>query len=410
MEQNKLFRKSALEKLASPERLDVLMRVTSPLGWLALLTIAFVLVAVVLWSIFGSMPERIDAQGILMSGGGIREIKANGEGTLAKVDIKLNDNVTNGQIIGTITQGGNADAIRAAKAKLDAADREYNMARLDDMATIEGHRATIAGIRSDIDRVNIDLAKAKDELTRQQGQLEQGYTTRQRVQAAERDVSAIESRLTQLRNSITSVDAQIRVAEQRIRQRKVNVDAARMELEATMNAVKTTTQIVANAEGRVIEVSKNLGDRVRPGETLARLEPPSAVLQAIVFVDSATGKRITSGKAAQISPTTVKREEYGFMEGTVRMVGDFPVTPDRVQNLVSNPSLAQDFIGTSPKLEMQVALVPDEKTPSGYKWSSSVGPLFKVSTGTRIAVSVVVDQKRPISQVLPILRKTFGAE
>ena len=40
MQSNPLFRPRALERLSSPERLDALMQVTSPKGWLALYTIA----------------------------------------------------------------------------------------------------------------------------------------------------------------------------------------------------------------------------------------------------------------------------------------------------------------------------------------------------------------------------------
>jgi HlyD family secretion protein len=45
MSQNPLFRKAAIDKLSSPERLDVLMEVTSPAGWVALWTLGGVLVA-----------------------------------------------------------------------------------------------------------------------------------------------------------------------------------------------------------------------------------------------------------------------------------------------------------------------------------------------------------------------------
>jgi HlyD family secretion protein len=409
MEQNKLFRKAALEKLASPERLDVLMQVTSPVGWLALGSIAFILGCVVAWSIFGSMPERIDAQGILMSGGGLREVTANGEGVLAKLSIKVNDTVKAGQIIAEITQGGNDDAIRAAQLNYENAQRDATMSSLDDQSTIAGLRATMAGTQSDIDRTNLDLAKSKDELARLQDQLAQGYTTRARVQNAERDVSGLQSRITGLQASLNSVNAQIRTSEQRIRQRQANVEAARLRLEATMHSVATTTQITANVDGRVIEVNKNLGDRVRPGEALARIEPPSSALTAVVFVDAGTGKRITPGKIAQISPSTVKREEYGFLEGKVQSVGEFPVTPQAAMSILSNSSLAQELIGNSSKLEMRAAIDPDPNAVSGYRWSSSGGPPFKISSGTKVVVSVIVDQKRPISQVLPILRRTIGA-
>ena len=48
-EQNPLFRKAALDKLASPERLDVLMHVTSPKGWAALMMMGVILSSAVVW-------------------------------------------------------------------------------------------------------------------------------------------------------------------------------------------------------------------------------------------------------------------------------------------------------------------------------------------------------------------------
>src|SRR5207253_2960860 len=86
MEQNALFRKSALDKFASPERLDILMQVTSPQSWLALLALCGVLVTVVVWSVRGSLPEQIDGVGILIRGGGLREIRASGDVVLSKLD------------------------------------------------------------------------------------------------------------------------------------------------------------------------------------------------------------------------------------------------------------------------------------------------------------------------------------
>ena len=41
---NKIFRQALIDRLASPEQLDSLMQVTDPLGWLALLGCAGLLV------------------------------------------------------------------------------------------------------------------------------------------------------------------------------------------------------------------------------------------------------------------------------------------------------------------------------------------------------------------------------
>ena len=47
MSENPLFRKAAIDKLSSPERLDVLMQVTSPNDWIALWTIGAILIGII---------------------------------------------------------------------------------------------------------------------------------------------------------------------------------------------------------------------------------------------------------------------------------------------------------------------------------------------------------------------------
>jgi len=101
-EKNELFRKAALDKLASPERLDVLMQVTSPMGWLALMTLAGILAGVIAWSIFSTIPDRIQGQGILLRGGGVLEIRSTGTGTISSLNLKVNDVVKIDQTVGLI--------------------------------------------------------------------------------------------------------------------------------------------------------------------------------------------------------------------------------------------------------------------------------------------------------------------
>lgn len=64
---SKVFRKSALDRLASPEQLDQLVQVTPPQGWAALGILAGVMVAGVLWGWFGSIPMEVTADGLLQS-------------------------------------------------------------------------------------------------------------------------------------------------------------------------------------------------------------------------------------------------------------------------------------------------------------------------------------------------------
>ena len=409
MAENQLFRKSAIEKLASPERLDVLMQVTSPVGWVAIATVAFILACAIVWSVVGSIPTRIDGQGTLLRGGGLRELRASGDGVLTKVNFKLNDVVKMGQVVAEVSAGNTDDPLNAARQRYEQALREYNMSKIEDESSILGLKGTINNYQADLDRTQSELTRANDDLTVKREQLSKGLITKARVDGIERDASNLQSKISSLRTQISGVNQQIRGVEQRIRQRMQSVDAAKLELTQTTNTIASVSKIEATVEGRVVELKKNTGDRVAPGTVLAVLEPPSAMLEPIVFVSSSTGKRIKPGMEAQISPSTVKREEYGFMKGTVQSVGDYPVTPDAAMSIIANQTLVQELIGSTAKIEMRAALKPNTEAASGYEWSSSSGPPFRVDTGTRVTVSVVVDRKRPISLILPILRSTFGA-
>lgn len=50
-----LFRKQALDNVASPEDLEAMIRVTAPRGWIALSAAALLLLAIVVWAFFGSV-------------------------------------------------------------------------------------------------------------------------------------------------------------------------------------------------------------------------------------------------------------------------------------------------------------------------------------------------------------------
>lgn len=57
--ENNLFRKSSLERIASPEQLTDYIRVTNPSVWIVLIAIAVLLCAALVWSVFGSLTDTL---------------------------------------------------------------------------------------------------------------------------------------------------------------------------------------------------------------------------------------------------------------------------------------------------------------------------------------------------------------
>jgi HlyD family secretion protein len=408
MSENPLFRKAAIDKLSSPERLDVLMQVTSPNGWIALWTIGAILIGVIVWSVLGSIPTRVQASGILIRGGTLREIRSSGPGELTKFTLHVGDAVKADQVVGELTQSGSQEQIKAQQGKYQDLAREASTGEAEDRATIAGMRADMTASQAEIRNLQAELERAREDLAQKNASLAKGLITKQRVTQAERDVLQLQGQVATKQAQIRSQDANIRAVEQRIRGRQSAAESVKLDITRLQNSATQSAQLRSPAAGRVVEVKKSQGDGVATGEVLAVLEPESAEMEPVVYVPSTSGKQIKPGMEAQISPTTVKREEFGFMKGTISYIGEYPVTPQAVTSVIANQALAQELLGNSAKLEMRAALVPDKGTTSGYAWSSSGGPNFKILSGTRVNIDVVTERKAPITYVLPTLRKMLG--
>jgi hypothetical protein len=64
---SEIYRKAALERLSSPEELDSLMQVTTPKGWLALLSLGGLMLIALSWGISGRIPTKVLGQGMILA-------------------------------------------------------------------------------------------------------------------------------------------------------------------------------------------------------------------------------------------------------------------------------------------------------------------------------------------------------
>jgi hypothetical protein len=108
---SKIFRKVALERAASPEQLDLLMRVTNPRSWLALLGLILLLGAGVAWSLLGQIPVQVSASAILVKTGGIKNVASLYSGQISELYVGVGDTVEEGQPIAAVIVPGKADPV-----------------------------------------------------------------------------------------------------------------------------------------------------------------------------------------------------------------------------------------------------------------------------------------------------------
>lgn len=101
-ERKQIFREESLDKLASPDRLDQLLRVVRPHAWVSLAALGAGIVLAVLWSIFGSIPSTVNGTGILVRPKQVVPFQTPASGQLATITVSAGMSVRKGDLLATL--------------------------------------------------------------------------------------------------------------------------------------------------------------------------------------------------------------------------------------------------------------------------------------------------------------------
>jgi HlyD family secretion protein len=253
-------------------------------------------------------------------------------------------------------------------------------------------------------RLGVQRELLKDGLVTQSSVL----TTQQELTVHELELESLNARLAQL--DVQNLDF-IRAQDQERANLAIGIDEAGRERESLVLSRNLAVQVTSPFRGRVIEVKVGPGSLLTPGTpvlALERTEASAGAFEAIVYVASAEGKRITVGLSAEIMPATVKREEFGFIRGSVRFASEYPVSLAAAQHRLQNDTLVRILAGsTQAPLEMRIVLERGN-TPSGFAWSTRNGPREPVLPGTLCKTEIVVERQRPITLFIPALKSVLG--
>ncbi|NES20003.1 MAG: NHLP bacteriocin system secretion protein [Symploca sp. SIO3E6] len=280
-------------------------------------------------------------------------------------------------------------------------------------------------------------------LTNQQELQEQGAISQERVLQAEQeyrqirqDISGIQAELQQLQvremelqqqhldnlNSVTQIKAELEQLDSRSKQlEQEHLEASNTE----KNQIQEVKQAIARLEkevadnstiksphtGCILEITATVGQYLSPGTSLGTLQLGGKVgeMMSITYFAVEDGKKIQPGMEVLITPDTVKRARFGGIVGEITEVSPLPITSLGATSVVGNPEVVQKLMGEGGgKIEAIAQLQLDSQTFSGYQWSSSTGPELAISPGTTTTVRVTVEERSPITFVLPILREWSG--
>ncbi|MEM6456723.1 MAG: NHLP bacteriocin system secretion protein [Acidobacteriota bacterium] len=418
---DKIFRKVALERLSSPEKLDQLIQITRSQDWLALLALGVLLTAVIAWSFYGVIPTEATGTGILLRRGGVVPVVAASAGQIDRMAVAVGDPVAKGDVIAVLRQEGLARQRDDARARQQAVQDDYAalLRYADEQRRLRarGEAGERASLTQQIETATREIELLDARLSEERSLLEDGLVTRQAVLATEQQLNTARGEKARLELQRENLALKRLEDEQALAQQIAARETELRELELTLGeltaSLEESVNVLSPSDGRVVELLTGRGDVVSAGTAILNLEQAAVTaddetLQAVLYIPAALGKQVHPGMIVRVSPSTVKREEYGTILGEVTWVAAFPSTARGMERLIGNRSLVDRMMLEGPPIQVDVRLLLDPATPTGYRWSSSRGPDVPITSGTLASGSVVVREAAPIELVIPMLRGRLG--
>jgi len=475
MADREIYRRQSLDKLASPERLDQLMRIVKPQSWVLVSTVAAGIVLVVVWGIVGRVPSTVEGVAVLVRPKQVVSFQSLTNGQIGEITAEVGELVERGALLAMLRQPEleseqqQAAAERALVERHNArtgeleqqlADREREHIRqqrqaLDDR--IERVRRAASSYRDRTQNYlreqRLNLESAKKLSTRLGAALEKRFVGVQKLfsedKLAEFDLIEPESnlfdnRLRRAELELKSVELDLRLNQveeyydermdvisdlevERHRLEVLELEIDRRMLEKQLKNQRELARVEQRIEllrvrrenegevrsdygGRVLEINVAVGQQVGLGQDLGKIEidDPNAELKAVAYFSIKDGKRVNERDHIRVSPATVERERFVGIAGRVERVSKFPVTSDAATHQIGDREIARNLLGGEARIEVVAMLERDAGDPTSYLWTAGRGPSDVVITaGTTGVVRVTIEERAPITFVLPFLESLF---
>lgn len=421
-----LFRQQALDHVADPDQLDANLQIVRPWAVYGLAFSALVVLSGLIWSMWATAPEKVSGTGVLLSPAGVSAVTAPDHGTVDQLLVNIGDYVDRNQPVVTIRRPDLTDQLDSSRDELEQVELE--LARLIETTNLQRelaqqrHQQLMASDQRRRDNLQEQVTALSGLVAGMRGLREQGLVsaermidTEVRLAAASQDLGDMEARITEraleLENQISSQDQAIELKSAEAQRLRRRIDVLSSELARK----RLATSPVA---GWVVEATVSPGDSLVTGQTLLRLLPGRrdeqpqtdalALIEVISFIPASEGRRVEAGMVAQVDLSTVRRELDGYLLGRVARVSDLSASRASLMNRLRDDVLVDQILAAGAAVEVAIHLQPDPRSPSGYAWSSGLGPDVSLQPGTLTLSEVVVDRRPIISLMFPAFDHLIG--
>lgn len=212
--------------------------------------------------------------------------------------------------------------------------------------------------------------------------------------------------------------------------RQNTIDNLRRTIANTEVQLQTNRQVLSAHTGEIIELSINVGEYVNAGTLIGKIQVDSGSEEVgLAFFTPENADRIRVGMDVEVIPNLLTerrfggtRERFGGIVGTITDISKETVTPEEVASIVGSEQLAQTLMENPvpysapdpgeatnlPVVQVQIQLQRDPNSPTGYQWTRDDSPNVAIPEGAIGDAKVTLEERSPVSYVVPILRWITG--
>ena len=416
---NPLFREEARKQYESPEKLDEAVRVISRFERLLLVAGVVVCGAMLWWGVFGTIDVRVTGTGMIMFPQGTPTVTSRVGGMVETLYVTVNQRVKKGDLIAYIYQP-ELD-IQENTMKQQLADYRKTHERMKELET-KNLNETLNSYESQEKQLSgaVQLATEQIKLYSDQEEsyrnlYEKGIASHQDYDAvkvtrmnAQINLKNLQSQWDSIRKAVNDAKTQYEIT---IKQRELSIVQQENQIAEQDNRRTQEGKVYSPCDGVVCEVSVGTGQNISVNAKIALIDEDEldeddniVDLEAIVYVNAVSAKKVREGQQVLISPTIVRPSQYGSITGSVISVSDFPVTQTRLASMLPDGVFDQQFLSQGSVFEVRLKLDQLPSSPSGYHWTGGRGPAIQINSGTMTNAMIGVEQRRPISYLIPFFK------
>lgn len=407
-----IFRKKSLDKLSSPEQLDKMIVINSPLSWLAIAGGGFIILAVLIWAIFGRVPISKEGNGILLGNGEVNSVYAGTQGVITKTYVSGGDEVKAGDVLFEVANQETAYAMNQLEERIEKVEKvtftsENDEATTDNQQLIslknqrltmdletEGYEEQLKALKKEYSQAKKDLKEAEEALDKAKEAYYGGIASDNsstieyeynkaltEYQTAESLAKSAQASYKSAKNTADAYYVQWSSANDTLKDLQYQISVGSIEVAAQQQSyqtIQTQAQTLAQSASQLAASAQEAANRAAEAEAQAleaenyaaiapEEEKASALLQAQTARAAATAAR----QQAEAEAANAQSAQAQASEAASRLESTAAVYNEAATQLSTANTQLKELESSTAKAYQQYCLAANQVSQLGSEYSKA---------------------------------------